>query len=223
MFLRSEAQCTTCKADFTSLPGERCRYCKQGFYYDQWDVKCKLCSKLGDGVRADCSETTPNGNDILTHGPMSLATVPMLPGYWRTNENSSDLRRCPDASSPDTTACANNGANGTQICKPWTKGPFCRVCNVTDGSQYFDSVRSACVQCGDTAATPLAALVSITLAVLSVFCWCSVRQPCKRLRTLVYQILLKTRAPLKQIITFYQARVPAICAACPNSLHPTLD
>ncbi len=47
-------------------------------------------------------------------------------------------------------------------------------------------------------------LVGITLAVLLLLCWCGWRQPCKRLRFMAYQALQKIRAPLKQIIAFYQ-------------------
>ena len=87
--LTSEALCTACKADTTSLPGERCRYCKEDFYYDQRDTKCKSCLDLGNG--ANCSETTPNGADILTHGPRSLTEVRINPNYWRLGENSTSL------------------------------------------------------------------------------------------------------------------------------------
>ena len=126
-------------------------------------------------------------------------------GTGAMNNGSSDLRRCPDASSNSTSACAN--MNG-QPCKPWTTGPYCRVCNVTDGSRYFHSGQSACVECGDTAATSLATLVGITLAVLLLLCWCGWRQPCKRLRIMTYQALQKIRAPLKQMVAFYQVPRP---------------
>ena len=165
---------------------ENCK-CQEGYYDNRTaaeQVDCKPCP-IGSACKGSGS---------------TLALLPLLPGYWRTNDNSSDLRRCPDASSPNTTACANKqGA----LCKPGTTGPYCRVCNVTDGSRYFDSVQSACVECGD-AVTSLVALVGITLAVLFLLCWCSVSQSCNRLRSLAYQALLKIRAPLKQMITFYQ-------------------
>ena len=168
---------------------EDCK-CQEGYYDSRpavGNVSCEPC---------------PIGSECKGSGS-TLALLPLVPGYWRTNDNSSDLRRCPDASSPNKTACANT--NGV-LCKPWTTGPYCRVCNVTDGSRYFDSGQSACVQCGDTAATSLAALVGITLAVLFLLCWCGWRQPCKRLRKLAYQALPKIRAPLKQMVAFYQAR-----------------
>ena len=147
-------------------------------------------------------EPCPFGSECKKSG-YTLNQLPLRPGYWRTNDNSSDLRRCPDASSPDTTACAN--VNGV-LCKPWTTGPYCRVCNVTDGSRHFDSDQSACVECGDIAATTLATLVGIILAVLLLLCWCGWRQPCKRLRNVASQALPKIRAPLKQMIAFYQVR-----------------
>eukprot|EP00964_Phaeocystis_antarctica_P003493 scaffold1878_cov64-Phaeocystis_antarctica.AAC.2 len=177
--------------------------CQQGYYDSEpaaGNVSCKPC---------------PIGSECKGSGS-SLALLPLLPGYWRTNDNSSDLRRCPDASSPDTTACAN--MNGV-LCKPWATGPYCRVCNVPDGSRYFDSGQSACAQCGDIAATSLAALVGITLAMMFLFCWCGLRQPCKRLRNVVYQALPKIRAPLKQMIAFYQVRSSYGVNACAHFPH----
>eukprot|EP00964_Phaeocystis_antarctica_P012165 scaffold6710_cov66-Phaeocystis_antarctica.AAC.3 len=167
------------------------------------DCKCQKDYYDSDPADGNVScEPCPIGSECKESGS-TLALLPLLPGYWRTNDTSSDLRRCPDASSPNTTSCAN--ANGV-LCKPWTAGTYCRVCNVSDGSRYFDSGQSACVQCGVTAVTSLAALTGITLAVLFLLCWCGWRQPCKSLRKLAYQALQKLRAPLKQMVAFYQAQ-----------------
>ena len=187
----SAAACLQCpksaESNKSSAGIEDCK-CQAGYYDSEpaaGNVTCEPCP-----IGSKCK------------GPGNTArSLPLLPGYWRVNNSSPDLRRCPDASSPDTTACANKDG---MLCKPWTDGPYCRVCNVTDGSRYFDSDQSACVECGDTAATPLAALVGATLAVLLLFCWCGFRQPCKRLRNVVYQALPKIRAPLKQMVAFYQ-------------------
>ena len=167
---------------------EDCK-CQEGYYDSRSaiadDFSCKPC---------------PIGSKCNASGS-TLALLPLRPGYWRTNNDSSDLKRCPDAASLDTTACANtNGAR----CKPFTNGPYCQVCNITDGSRYFDLGQSACVECGDTAATSLATLVGFTVAVLLLLCWCGWRQPCKRLRIMTYQALQKIRAPLKQMVAFYQ-------------------
>ena len=190
----SAVACEACAEFSESLAGSgsvsACKCVKDyyDFIDDPGDVECRRCP-----IGSACEEESGH----------TLASLPLRPGYWRTSNQSSDVKRCPDASSGDASACAN--MNG-QPCRPWTTGPYCRVCNVTDGSRYFDSGQSACVECGNTAATSLAALAGIILVVLSLLCWCSVRRPCKRLRSLAYQTLLKTRAPLKQLITFYQAR-----------------
>ena len=184
------ASCLECPNRLTSLGASvTCPYCVEN-YYDTIDgpedVKCAAC---------------PIGSDCQGSGN-TLALLPLRPGYWRTNSGSPDLRPCPDASSPDTTSCAN--LNGV-ICKPWTTGPYCRTCNVT-GSRHFDLVQSACVLCGDTAATSLATLVGIVAAVLFLLCWCGSGKPCKPLRNVVYRTMTQIRAPLKQMVAFYQVR-----------------
>ena len=203
----NQGACMTCTGNAIAPEGSSsvsaCR-CVEDYYDtidDPGDVECRRC---------------PVGSDCKGSGE-TLALLPLLPGYWRTNNYSSDLRRCPDASSPNTTACAN--MNGVP-CKPWTTGPYCRVCNVTDGSRYFDSGQSACVQCGDTAATSLATLAGITLAAMFLLCWCSLHQPCKRLRKVAYRALPEIRAPLKQMFAFYQAR--SSCEARAHSLFTQL-
>ena len=197
----SAGACKQCpnsaESNESSASIEDCK-CQEGYYDSKaaaGNVSCVPC---------------PIGSECKGSGG-TLALLPLVPGYWRTDNGSPDLRRCPDASSPDTTACAN--VNGL-LCKPWTTGPYCRVCNVTDGSRYFDSGQSACVQCGVTATTSLAAFVGITLAVLFLLCWCRWRQPCKQLRKVAYQALPKIRAPLKQMIAFYQAR-----SSCDAHVH----
>ena len=189
----NQGACTACTKNAISKVGSSsvsaCE-CVEDYYdaiNDPGDIECRRCP-----IGSDCKESG-----------FTLALLPLVPGYWRSNDNSSDLRRCPDASSPDTTACAN--VNGV-LCKPWTTGPYCRVCNVTDGSRYFDSGQSACVECGDTAAISLATVVGITLAVLFLLCWCRWRQPCRRLRIMAYRALPEIRAPLKQMVAFYQVR-----------------
>ena len=151
--LTSEAFCTTCKADTTSLPGERCTYCKKDFY--QGDTKCEKCLELqGDG--AVCSETTTNGVNILTHGPRSLAEVRIKPNYWRLGENSMTLTRCLESADRNSSCAGGSdagnedqykkGYTGNGYCKARHTGPLCQVCNTSDF--YFDKVVAMeCVQC----------------------------------------------------------------------------
>ena len=207
LFSQSSAvACQTCPESSESPEGSTgksaCK-CVEGNYdcIDGPDVQCEIC---------------PLGA-LCTESGHTLALLPLRPGYWRTNDHSSELKRCPDASSPKTTACAN--VNGS-VCKPWTIGPYCRNCNTTDGSRYFDSVKSACVPCGDMARS-LAAISGTVAAVMLLLYWCSWRQSCRYLGKVVYQALIQMRAPLKQMVAFYQ--VPDSCHASvrAHSLYPS--
>ena len=48
----------------------------------------------------------------------------------------------------------------------WLEGPYCQLCNVTDGSRYYDAYASACLVCGKDAAGQVATLICVVLAVL---------------------------------------------------------
>ena len=56
------------------------------------------------------------------------------------------------------------------------QGPYCSVCNVSDGSRYYDALSSACVPCAGGALSALrrgpalAALAALT-ALVSVLLW----------------------------------------------------
>ena len=191
----SQEVCIPCADNAVADPGSSsvsaCKCVKD--YYDFIDdpevVECRRCP-----IGSACEEEPGH----------TLASLPLLPGYWRTSNRSFAVKRCPDASSGNASACAN--MNG-QPCKPWTTGPYCRVCSVTDGSaRYFDSGQSACVECGNKAATSLAALMGIAVAVLLLLCWCGWRQSYKRLGFLAYQASQKIRTPLKQIVAFCQVK-----------------
>ena len=60
------------------------------------DINCKPC---------------PVGAECKRFG-ITLAQLPLRSGYWRTSENSSDLRRCPDASKKNTGCIGGVGDEG---------------------------------------------------------------------------------------------------------------
>ena len=143
----------------------------------------------------------------------TLAFLPLAKGYYRASIVSTDLRKCPDFSAGNESACIGSGSwIGT--CRPWTEGPYCRLCNVSDGSRYYDPSKSACLPCKGSIATPLAVLAAITVSVLLLLCWCGWRKPYThvpahirdRLLKLGHQMLSKLRAPAKQMVAFYQVR-----------------
>jgi hypothetical protein len=99
----------------------------------------------------------------------------------------------------------------------WLKGPYCRICNVTDGSRYYDAGASECLPCDDSdIATPLAILAVGIAIVLLLLVWCGWSKPYDRLplglrirwRKMAHDSLSAMRAPLKQMLAFYQAQVP---------------
>ena len=192
--LTSEALCTTCKADTTSLPGERCIYCKEDFYYDQSENRCKECLELQGGDGANCSETTPNGADILTHGPRSLAEVRIKPNYWRLGNSSTTLSRCLETADGSSGPCVGgsrsgnedeykDGYTGNGYCKEGHTGPLCQVCNTSDF--YFDKVETmTCVQCpspSDRIYFPIGCifvLVALLIAAFLIKKYASLPLPC---------------------------------------------
>ena len=99
-------------------------------------------------------------------------------------------------------------------CGRWLKGPYCRLCNVTDGSRYYESAASACLPCEDSdIATPLAILGVVIASVLLLLVWCGWSKPYDRIplglrirwRKIAHQSLSAMRAPVKQMLAFYQA------------------
>ena len=78
-------------------------FCESGYYdelYDSDHVSCVLCP-----VAANC-----------TAAGLTLSSLPLKRGYWRTGAGSDSLLQCPDYSSDDT-ACV--GGAGDDLCKPW--------------------------------------------------------------------------------------------------------
>ena len=99
-----------------------------------------------------------------------IETLPLLPGYYRTSHSSVDLRRCPDFG--DRSGCIGGVGEGEGPCKLWLKGPYCRLCNVSDTSRYYDSDASACVSCeGEGLLLPVlfCCVAVIVIAALALF------------------------------------------------------
>lgn len=207
--------CLQCPEFSVSQPASialsKCQ-CMEGYYNDAEDaehVHCEPCP-----VGSECEE---EGN--------TLEQLPLLPGYWRTSDFSPNLMRCPDASSLSTTACAN--ANGT-LCKPWTSGPYCRLCNVTDGSRYYNSGDSACVPCEGSAAVVPSIFAGVVVFVLLLIGWWRWAKPYRcipaairsRIYRAVRQAAMRMRAPLKQVGTRAPPPAHRIPAPRLNTLPP---
>ena len=110
----NQGACVACPEHSQSLPASTsvsdC-YCERNFYdelSDSPDVVCTLCA-----IGTTCD------SDGLT-----LASLPIARGFWRTSNTSANVLRCPDAAD-NGTACI--GGSGPELCKPWTTGPYCKL------------------------------------------------------------------------------------------------
>ena len=161
----SAAACYTCPSYSTTLaaastPVDAC-LCDAGYYNENSSsVACAACP-----IGAVCTEIG-----------VTIETLQLSPGYFRVSTHSVTLLRCGDADDLDQTACVGGSGAGEQLCKEWTTGPYCSLCNVTDGSRYYDDDSSACLECsGDVAraivllVVPLAAAILAALALIFAF------------------------------------------------------
>ena len=197
----TQGGCKPCPKHATSAEGSTsiaaCR-CEVGYYNvraataDTAQVECALCP-----VGSACEEAGT-----------SLAALPLLEGYYRASNASADLRRCPDFGS--SSGCSGGvSGDGEGPCKAWLTGPYCRLCNTTDSSRYYNAERSACLPCEAGAAAPLVAgVVVVVAAILSAVIFkVRVLPRCKgpRLaRASQMWLQLALRAKCKQVLSFYQ-------------------
>ena len=87
----------------------------------------------------------------------------------------------------------------------WLTGPYCRLCNVTDGSRYYDADESECLVCDANAAGEVATLICVVLILLLVvtlFLWL---RPDRKIKCLV-------RLSLRLTSLYTQISLRAKCA-----------
>ena len=92
--------------------------------------------------------TCPVGSDC-SGGAITLADLPILPGYFRRSFDHIDVRRCPDAAANcrggkstclSTTSACQGGRSHDAICRPGLTGIFCRSCVEADSTFRLLSV-----------------------------------------------------------------------------------
>ena len=141
----NQGACKPCPKDAVSSEGatsiEAC-VCKPGYYDEAAAPGVVLCVQCKTG--SNCSDSVQG---------VTLALLPLLPGYYRTTNASADLRRCPDFGV--TSGCVGGVGDGEGPCREWLRGPYCKLCEVTDGSMYYDVGASACVVCEGDAVAPI--------------------------------------------------------------------
>ena len=115
-------------------------------------------SIIGHGV--DCA-ICPVGTNC--EGGATLDKLPITTGYFRLNNMTIDVRRCPDADSNCSTnfgqpECLSSsgcvgGTDMDRVCAPTLSGTFCQTCDRSSGELvYFlkstDDVTAHCAPCG---------------------------------------------------------------------------
>ena len=66
------------------------------------------------------------GSSCSDDTKVTLALLPLLPGYYHTSKSSHDMRRCPDFG--DGSGCVGGVGFGEGPCKDWLGGPYCKLC-----------------------------------------------------------------------------------------------
>jgi len=146
----------------------------------------------------------------LHHPGSDPAAAVHFDGLLPRLELEHDLRRCADFG--NASGCVGGVGAGEGPCKPWLTGPYCRLCNVTDTSRYYDGERSECLPCEGSAAVPLVlGVVAVLATVVIVLLWlrfephrrigCLARLS-QRLSRLYNQLSLRAKG--KQLLGFYQ-------------------
>jgi len=158
-----------------------CSACAPGRAASPSSPSCDICADgyfrltADDGVSSSCGACPHFA--LHCQRDATLASLNLKPGYYQ-HSNTTHVRMCLDVSagrSASTSACIGSGPwIGT--CRPWTTGPYCSLCNASDGSRYYDISQSACLACeGNTVLLPLtiwAVTITITLLVLLWCSWC---------------------------------------------------
>ena len=172
-----------------------------------------------------------------TEPATTLASLPLQAGFWRVSTSSLDVRRCPAAatavqngSSGLSSGCHGGAANP---CKPslargaWEESPFCLVCNVTDGSRYYDDATSTCLECGGHELGATARAAAALLAAAAVLACLAaalrrVRRAVRLWRHVLRPLQRRLAVKLKLLLSFYQVvlPLPAPAARFAPSWHP---
>ena len=206
--------------------------CNVGFYRDAAGA-CIVCP-LGTECEA-------------TGAGLTVRTLPLKRGYYRLSGNTSDVRRCPDASAgcvtsecPNTTSGCRGGSDADLPCMPGLTGPFCRLCSNENNdsltfyepaSDLLDATCRPCSEIGQTAES-LAGLIAMSMVAVVVLMATVVAFLSKAARgmlrtgwtTLARRYSVPTK--LKILIGFYQitCKVPAVYGVfMPNDVRKLLD
>ena len=132
-----EGLCEPCPIEGTSSElGGACAICAAGWYKLSDDTPAEDCNQCPEWAR--CAEA---GN--------TLATLELLPGYWRVSNRSSDVWPCASGGN-NSSPCeggSHPGASGDGYCIDGHAGALCEGC--TQHEWYYSSSTRQCAPCSD--------------------------------------------------------------------------
>ena len=198
-----QSYCTRCPPNSnTAAEGQTSQagcICDAGYY-----------GQLGVHGQISCT-TCPVGSDCSQPGT-TLETMPLLAGYYRASNSSDDLRRCPDFG--NSSGCTGGVLTaGEGPCKQWLQGPYCKLCNVSDTTRFYDARKSACLPCDDDeTGLSVVAFGSVAFVVVVVALLWARYRPHRRVVLLARLTLrlsrldahLHLRAKAKLLLSFFQ-------------------
>ena len=226
--LGSRLFCTDCPSLTTSTAGSsECPMCVEGYYREE---------QLDGTGQISCAQCLSPGGVCPTN--TTLATVQLLPGYWRLSSRSATLYTC---ASDSTGTCAGGSDagepgeyTGSGYCEPGHTGPLCQVCAGPAGEVYFDDDAGRCEECPSFASRLTLPLVVIAvLVVVALAVARALRNPEGRLRLLLAEARrlvvrvqeLELMPRFKLLLGFYQlaATLPDVYAVeLPEIYHVSL-
>ena len=153
------------------------------------------------------------GSDCIVAGVV-LASLPLLPGYWRFSRESTDVRRCPDAAKK-----ADSGCTGVAEapCKPGLNGTYCTLCESGNTSTYYSVSDSKCFPCGHRGLV-LPLMVGMLVATLVGLLLCSAFSRWQRVLNTSRSTPPAVAPDLQgvQLLTMSSISVPASSGAAPR-------
>jgi hypothetical protein len=139
------AECIQCPAASTTYEAgakqQTACTCLPSFYAD------------ANGTCTPC----PLGTRCVDPGT-KIATLPLLPGYWRAIETTAVVRTCPLG----PLVCVNKEANGTMACAVGSTGAFCAAC----APNYIRSGSGGCALCEGSIVWSLSAAGCVLVAIV---------------------------------------------------------
>jgi hypothetical protein len=197
---------TPCPPGSTSSTGDNtqgCALCSSGQYQPKaGQTTCLVCDatlpttlSTGSTSASDCTTLPgtyvnngtaipcPAAADCTVATGLTLVTLPLRPGFWRTGPHSGDFRQCPSqfaqyckggAFSPGSSrrALASIESAMGALCIPHHVGPYCATCEASYVKRGADHVCQSCEGVGSQDSARIAGILSgIVAALLLCIAW----------------------------------------------------